>query len=59
MTNETSKRGWVAQIRRVFPAFGRARHFARISEDRQGAQKMTPIAKVLADAGRESTTLAD
>ena len=59
MAHDDSKRTWLAQLRRVFPVFGRERHFADVSADRQAAQKMTPIAKVMADAGRESTTRTD
>lgn len=63
MTTNTSKHGWLARLRDVFPIFRRGHRFAQVSEGRaqnaQNAQKMTPIAKVLADAGRISATPAD
>jgi hypothetical protein len=58
MHNQTSNRSWLTQLRRVFPTFWRARRFAQLTENRQPNQKLTPIAKVLADAGR-STSHAD
>lgn len=59
MLHDTSNRSWLAQLRRILPMLGRERHFANVTGDRPAGQKLTPIAKVMADAGRNSTTPAD
>jgi hypothetical protein len=47
-------------VRRVFPRLLRDRHYAAIdARPTRPPLKLEPIAKILADAGRDSTTLAD
>lgn len=49
---------WLAQLRRALPSFWPRRNSLNLPASQQ-AQKLTPIAKVLAEAGRNSTTPAD
>lgn len=60
MTSKLPQAGWIVALRRVFPGLLRDRHYASINEPaRSAAPKMEPIAKIVADAGRNSTTPAD
>ncbi|MEQ1493011.1 MAG: hypothetical protein ABL871_00815 [Terricaulis sp.] len=60
MTTKHTQAGWVAALRRVFPTFLRDRHYASINQPARSAPpKMEPISKIVADAGRNSTTPAD
>lgn len=57
MTSKFTERRWAALLRRAFP-WVRDRHFASITSPIT-PQKMEPIAKIVADAGRNSATPAD
>ncbi len=57
--NQTGLHFGLARLRLLFPWFSRRRYFVERASTRSAAQKLTPIAKVLADAGRDSTTPAD
>jgi hypothetical protein len=58
MTSKYSERGWIATVRNVLPWFLRNRHYASINPPAT-PQKLEPIARIVADAGRNSTTPAD
>jgi hypothetical protein len=60
MTSLFSERRWVVAARRLFPWFRRDRHYAELNKSPPAApQKMAPISRIVADAGRNSTTAAD
>jgi hypothetical protein len=59
MSPRFPEHGWLAALRRVFPGLARRRHYASTNQPSAAAQKLEPIAKIVADAGRNSTTPAD
>lgn len=59
MTSRFSDRRWIVVARRLFPWFRRERHYAELNKAAASPQKMAPISRIVADAGRNSTTAAD
>lgn len=59
MTQDFQQRSWLANVRTAMSSLWRPRHYAVTERSTSSKPKLEPIAKVLADAGRDSTTLAD
>lgn len=61
MTSNITGRRWIAALRSAFPWFAveRRRYVASIKTPTATTSKLTPIEKVVADAGRNSATPAD
>ncbi len=59
MTSNLPKRPLSSALRRFFPWLGRERHYASLSTPGAGTSKLEPIAKTVAEAGRNAASPAD
>lgn len=59
MKQDFKTTSWLASVRRTFTSLLRRKHYANTGTHGRARPKLEPIEKIVADAGRESATLAD
>lgn len=59
MKQDFQTTSWFAGARQMFASLLRRKHYAVTGAHGRPKPKLEPIEKIVADAGRDSTTLAD